>query len=352
VCSLMHRRRAMAASVAVTTSLFALAACGSNGGTGNGGTAGGGDSEVSADYPVDRMTFVVPYAPGGTLDPQGRQFAKQLEPLLDVEVVVQNVPGAGGALGTEQILSAQPDGSTIGLTTSSALLVVPKTTEGVTYQSADDWDVLAKMSSVPYLLVVQADAPWETFEDFVEDAESRPGEITVSTPGAFNPGDLVLERLNSQVDDLFRATPFSGGGGEALAAVLGGQVDANVAALATAKGQLEAGELRALAIFQDEPVEVGGETIPAITEFGYDATLASEHFIIAPPGLPDDVLRQLQDASAEIVQSDEWISFVENQGAVPESLAADDASESLQSESDIYEEIFQFLQERGRLDRE
>ncbi len=344
----------MAVSVAVTTSLFALAACGSDGGNGggNGSATGGGGAEAAADYPVDRMTFVVPYAPGGTLDPQGRQFAKQLEPLLDVNVVVENVPGAGGAVGTERILSAEPDGSTIGLTTSSALLVVPKTTEGVSYQSAEDWEVLAKMSSVPYLLVVQDDAPWETFEDFVEDARSRPGEITVSTPGAFNPGDLVLERLNSQVDDLFRATPFSGGGGEALAAVLGGQVDANIAALATAKGQLEAGELRALAIFDDEPVEVGGETIPAITEFGYDATLASEHFIIAPPGLPEDVLQQLKDASAEIVKSDEWISFVENQGAVPESLGAEEAAESLQGEAGIYEEIFQFLQDRGRLDRD
>jgi tripartite-type tricarboxylate transporter receptor subunit TctC len=343
----MHRRGVVAVSVALSTTL-ALAACGSDSGNGSAGGNGGGEA---ADYPVDRVTFVVPYSPGGTLDPQGRQFAKQLEPLLDAKVIVENAPGAGGAVGTEQILTAEPDGSTIGLTTSSALLVAPKTTDGVSYESSEDWEVLAKMSSVPYLLVVQDDAPWETFDDFVEDAQSRPGEITVSTPGAFNPGDLVLERLNSEADDLFRATPFSGGGGEALAAVLGGQVDANVAALATAKGQLEAGELRALAIFRDEPVEVGGETIPAVTEFGYDATLASEHFIIAPAGLPDDVLQQLQEAAAEIVNSDEWINFVDNQGAVPESLGAEEASESLQSESGIYDEIFQFLKERGRLER-
>lgn len=353
--SLTVGRSGLVASVALMASLAALTACGSDadpggGGSDNGATAGG-DSGASMDYPVDRVTFVIPYAPGGTLDPQGRQFAKQLEPLLDVSVVVENVPGAGGAVGTEQILSAEPDGATIGLTTSSALLVVPKTTEGVSYESSDDWEVLAKMSSVPYLLLVQDDAPWETFEDFVEDAESRPGEITVSTPGAFNPGDLVLEQLNSETDDLFRATPFSGGGGEALAAVLGGQVDANVGAVATAKGQLEAGELRALAIFRDEPIEVAGEEIPAITEFGYSATLASEHFIIAPPGLPDDVLQQLQDAAAEVVQSDEWFNFVDTQGAVPEDLGADEAKEALQSESDVYDRIFEFLRERGRLDR-
>lgn len=345
--SLTQRRRTVVASMALSTAL--LAACGSNG-DGDTGTAAGG--EGAAEYPVDRMTFVVPYAPGGTLDPQGRQFAKQLEPLLDVQVVVENVPGAAGAVGTEQILTAEADGATIGLTTSSALLVAPKTTDGVSYETAEDWEVLAKMSSVPYLLVVQADAEWESFEDFVEDAESRPGEITVSTPGAFNPGDLVLERLNSETDDLFRATPFSGGGGEALAAVLGGQVDANVAALATAKGQLEAGELRALAIFGDEAVEVGGEEIPAVTEFGYDATLQSEHFIIAPPGLPEDVLTQLQEASAEVVESDEWINFVDQQGAVPESLGAEEANEELSAEEGIYNEIFEFLTERGRLERE
>ncbi len=342
--SLAHRRRTLVASVALSTAL--LAACGSDGG----GTGAGG--KEAADYPHNRVTFIVPYAPGGTLDPQGRQFAQQLEPLLDIQVVVENVPGAAGAVGTERILTAEPNGATFGLTTSSALLVAPKTTEGVTYETPEDWEVLAKMSSVPYLLVVKDDAPWQTFEDLVEDGESRPGEITVSTPGAFNPGDLVLEQLNSETDDLFRATPFSGGGGEALAAVLGGQVDANVAALATAKGQIEAGDLRALAIFGEEPVEIGDQKVPAITDLGYNATLQSEHYIIAPPGIPEDVLGQLTAASVEVVQSEEWTNFVEQQGAVPESLGAEESTAEIEKEEGLYNQIFQFLTERGRLERD
>lgn len=338
----------------MSAALLGVVACGT-GDNGEGADTGApGDAageEAGAACELDRVTFIVPYAPGGTLDPQGRQFAQQLEPLIDASVVVENVPGAGGAVGTERILTAEPDGSTIGLTTSSALLVVPKTTEGVSYEGPEDWEVLAKMSSVPYLLVVKADAPWQTFDEFVEDAESRPNEITVSTPGAFNPGDLVLEQLNSETNDLFRASPFSGGGGEALAAVLGGQVDANVAALATAQGQIEAGELRALAIFDEEPADVKGTDVPPITDFGYEATLQSEHYIVAPPGLEEGCLEVLSSASAEVVQSDEWVSFVENQGAVAESLDASAASEDLSKDEDLYNELFAFLEERGRLER-
>lgn len=341
------RRRRRVLPVVLSASLLALAACGGS----NGETDGEGAATAQGSCPDDRMTFIVPYAPGGTLDPQGRKFSELMEPIVDRQIVVENAPGAGGAVGTEKILSAGADGSTIGLTTSSALLVVPKTTEGVSYESSEDWEVLAKMSSVPYLLVVKADAPWKTFEDFLKDAQSRPGKITVSTPGAFNPGDLVLERLNSQTDDLFRASPFSGGGGEALAAVLGGQVDANVAALATAKGQIEAGDLRALAIFDEEPVDVKGEQVPAITELGYEATLKSEHFIIAPPGISEGCLDELAEASAEVVKSKEWVDFVDQQGAVPASLDASAATDDLGKDQKVYDEIFAFLKERGRLER-
>lgn len=347
-----HRGRMAAMGAVLSATLLALAGCGANGDGGGGATPGASPKkEESAEYPVDRATFIVPYAPGGTLDPQGRQFAKQAEEILGTKIVVENVPGAAGSVGTERILTAKPDGATFGLTTSSALLVAPRTTEGVSYKTPEDWEVLAKISSVPYLLLVQADSPWKTFEDFVKDAKSRPGKITVSTPGAFNPGDLVLEQLNEETGDLFRATPFSGGGGEALAAVLGGQVDANVGALATAKGQLEAGKLRALAIFSEEPVDVAGTKVPAITELGYKATLKSEHYIIAPPGLPEDVLKQLSEASAEVVKSPEWSDFVTTQGAVPADLDAEAATADIEKDEKLYDGIFTFLKERGRLKR-
>ena len=317
--------------------------------TGCGGIGGGGSSASGGgNYPTKPITFVVPYAPGGTTDPLARKLAELLEPKLDGRIVVENVPGAAGAVGTERILTAQPDGYTIGLTTGSALYVAPKTTEGVSYSGPEDWSVIGKMSATPYLLVVRDNAPWQTFEELLERARSR--KVTVSTPGAFNPGDLVLEQLNSEAGDAFRATPFSGGGGEALAAVLGGQVEAGVAALSTARGQLEAGELRALAVFADEPLQLKS-TVPAITDLGYDATLNADFYVIAPPGLPQDVTEELSRASAEVVNSPEFAEFVQGTGAVHTPLDAAAATADLQEQEAVYDELFAFLQERNRLER-
>ena len=329
--------------------LLAVTACGGLGGATNNGSGGGsGGGSGSGDYPTKPIKFIVPYAPGGTTDPLARKLTELLEPKLDARFIVENVPGAAGAVGTERILTAPADGYTIGLTTGSALFVAPKTTEGVSYSGPQDWSVIAKMSATPYLLVVRKDAPWQSFEDVLERAKSR--KVTVSTPGAFNPGDLVLEQLNAKAGDVFRATPFSGGGGEALAAVLGGQVEAGVAALSTARGQLEAGELRALAVFADKPLQLKS-TVPAITDLGYDATLNADFFVIAPPGLPANVAQELTRITAEVVKSPEFGTFVEGTGALPTPLDAAAAAADLQKQEKVYNDLFTFLKDRDRLKR-
>lgn len=329
-------RSRLGIAVACAGLLFSLSGCGS-----------GAAAEEADGYPVDRLTFVVPYAPGGTTDPLARQFAGQMEKQLGAKIVVENTPGAAGTVGTSKILSSQADGSTFGLTTGSALLVGPRTTEGLPYEGPDDWTVLGKMSATPYLLVVKDDAPWKTFEELLAAAKSS--DVTVSTPGAFNPGDLVLEQLNSQVGGAFRATPFSGGGGEALAAILGGKVNAGVSALATATGQLEAGKLRALAAFSDKPLKLeSGQEIPAITDLGYDATLNADFFVIAPPNLPEDLKKRLADASVETLNSSEFKDFVESTGGVPTPLNADAATADLAEQGKSFDAVFKYLDERKK----
>lgn len=334
-----HRGRWPARAVLACAAVLTLAACGTYSGSGG---AGGGD------FPEQPITFVVPYAPGGTTDPLARQFASALERKLDAQVVVENVPGSAGAVGTERILTAAPDGYTFGMTTGSALFVAPRTTEGVSYQGPEDWSVLAKMSATPYLLVVRGDAPWQTFDQLLQ--ATRAGAVTVSTPGAFNPGDLVLEQLNIQTADAFRAVPFSGGGGEAMTAVLGGQVDAGVSALATAKGQIEAGELRPLAVFADKPLAEFPD-VPPITDFGHDATLNADFFVIAPPGLPRDITDRLSQASIEVIDSPEFAEFVAGTGGVHMPLTAAEATADLQEQDSTFDELFAYLEERGRLSR-
>jgi tripartite-type tricarboxylate transporter receptor subunit TctC len=334
-----HRSRWLTRAALSCAAVLALTAC---------GTYSASEGAGGGDFPAQPVRFLVPYAPGGTTDPLARQFASALEEDLGAQVVVENVPGSAGAVGTERILTAAPDGYTFGMTTGSALFVAPRTTEGVSYQGPEDWSVLAKMSATPYLLVVRADAPWQTFDQLLQAA--RAGTVTVSTPGAFNPGDLVLEQLNIQTDDAFRAVPFSGGGGEGMTAVLGGQVNSGVSALATAKGQIEAGELRPLAVFADEPLAELPD-VPLITDLGYDATLNADFFVIAPPGLPQDIADRLSQASHAVIDSPEFAEFVAGTGGVHTPLTAAEATADLQEQATTFDELFAFLEDRGRLTR-
>jgi tripartite-type tricarboxylate transporter receptor subunit TctC len=337
----MLRQRVLLLAAAAMT----LAACG------GGGDQEEGDSVTAAagaeSYPCDKMTYIVPYGPGGSTDPLSREFVKHLEPLLETSIVVRNQPGAAAAVGTEMIANAEPDGCTIGLS-GSTLMIAPYTDPDLVYTDMDNIAPLGKFTTIKYILAVQPDAPWKSCEELIKDAQSRPGEITVSTPGTLNPGDLALAQLNNQTDGAFRAVPFSGGGGEAMTALLGGQVDVAVAAPRTAIGQVEAGEIRPLCVLGSDVNEAFPDA-PPISEAGYEITIGSDLYLIAPADIPDDTFKMLTDASYEALTNGEFIEYIESTGSTPAPLTAEEAREDIVQQRQAFQETLEFLDENGML---
>jgi tripartite-type tricarboxylate transporter receptor subunit TctC len=300
---------------------------------------------VAEDYPSRDLTFIVPYGSGGSTDPISRQFASLLEKELGRNINIQNKPGAAGTLGISQIVSSKPDGYTMGLAPNASLIFQPMVNKDLVYKTPADYEPIAKLVSLPYILVVRADAPWKTLEDLIQDARKRPNQIRASVSGVRATNDLTLQQLNKSAGIRIRTVPFTGGGGEAMVALLGGRVETYVGTGASTAGHVKAGTVRVLAVFQKGKYDLFPEATP-VGDAGYDATLAPTYYAIVPKGVPQDVLDKLRAASAKVVGSDAYRKFAADNGYSVEVMTAKAIREEFERDHAMFAELLKFLEQK------
>src|SRR5712671_7129572 len=163
------------------------------------------------DYPRGAVTLVIPLAPGDATDTSARAIADELSRELKVAIIPVNRPGAGGALGTDLVIKAKPDGYTIILTNNASLvfrsILDPKT---ASYNPLADLTPLGLAMRSPSILAVRGDAPYRTFREMVEHAWKNPGSVRVGTAGAGSVGDFCLRTINSVTGAGLTMVPFTG----------------------------------------------------------------------------------------------------------------------------------------------
>jgi tripartite-type tricarboxylate transporter receptor subunit TctC len=211
-----------------------------------GSSASLGQSQASA-FPSKTVSLVVPFPPGGAVDQSGRAIAQSLFKVWKQPVVISTKAGAGGAIGMATVANAPADGYTL-LVTHPSIIAVPEADRMFDRTPAVDrtnFSPLALLVADPLVLVVKADSPWKTYEEFIADAKKRPDMIAYSSSGAYSAVHLPVEMLTHAAGIKLRHIPYSGGG-PALTAVLGGVVAATAGAPAVLAPQIKAGELRAL----------------------------------------------------------------------------------------------------------
>lgn len=307
---------ALAGTVALT-----LAACGGG---------GSDDSGSGDDYPTDDITMIVSYAAGGPTDIAGRAVATAFEEDLGVSVVVENVEGASGAVGSAEVVQARPDGLTIGTTTGSAVSRVPIIEEvGFT---ADQVTPVGVVTEYPGVFFVQDDSPYETLDDLIEAAEANPDEVTIGAAGAQTPQAVEILRMGTEYDVPFKLVPFQGDA-PALTGLLGGNVDAIVPSFNEGvRAQYEAGEIRPLAIMGPERREYLPDT-PTLAESGYDDLIygISTFIIIAPEGTPEDIVGRLEESLQTALEDETVREALGGDIGIPEEFIG---SEELQRQLD------------------
>ncbi|MFV0254176.1 MAG: tripartite tricarboxylate transporter substrate binding protein [Beutenbergiaceae bacterium] len=306
-----RKRRLIAALATIGALCFTLAGCADRGGGEDQTSAGEASEAATPDYPTQDITMIVPYSPGGASDLSARTIAGVMEEELGVSIIVENRTGGGGSVGLSYLAGRSADGYTIGyLPVEVAML-------GHSGYVIDpsEYDVLGQIVAVPATIAVPADSPYQTLGDLVDAAAAAPGEITVANSGFGGIWHTSMLALQDAAGVEFNPIPFDGGA-PAVTAAIGNQVDAVTAGVSEVAQASRDGQLRILAVFNDEPVESLPD-VPTASEEGYEVTVGGWGAVGAPAGLPDGVADILADAVATAVVSEEYVGVIENAGNEP-----------------------------------
>jgi tripartite-type tricarboxylate transporter receptor subunit TctC len=250
-------------------------------------------------YPSKPITMIVPFPPGGVADIVGRPLAVTMEKSLKQSVVVVNRTGAGGAIGMAAVAKAPPDGYTIlmGLSSISVFPVSDRINGKTPAYELKDFAPIALVTADPTVLVVRTDSPYKTVKDFVDAAKANPGKINYSSAGVYSTLHVAMEIFAGAAGIKLFHVPYQGGG-PAVTALLGGQVQALASGPAAAVGQIKAGKMRALASWSTERLKLLPD-IPTFKELGYDAEFYIWSGVFAPAATPAPVLAKLRAAVRE-----------------------------------------------------
>ena len=261
----------------VLMALFALAAHGAH----------------AADaYPTKSVRLIVPFPPGGTTDILARALGTKLSESLGQAVIVENRPGAGGNIGAELVAKAPPDGYTLLLGTPGPLAINTRLYKNLPFDPAKDFTAVGQIVTVPSVLVVAADSPYQTVADVIKDAKAKPGNLMYASPGKGTTPHLAAELLKSMAGIDLQHVAYKGDA-PAMQDVMGHQVPIMMANVAGVIAQVKSGRLRALAVSGPKRSALLPD-VPTLAESGVrDYNVTAWAGVVGPAGLPEAVVARL-----------------------------------------------------------
>ncbi|UYO93179.1 Bug family tripartite tricarboxylate transporter substrate binding protein [Pollutimonas sp. M17] len=294
------------------------------------GAAGIAATAAAADYPDRSIRLIVPTSPGSTADVVARVVADSMSKTLGQTLVVENLSGAAGVPGTRQLVAAKPDGYTLAIVSSNHA-INPSLHKSLPYDSVKDITPISIIGTTPLVMVVAENSPYRTVQDLLKAAREQPGTINYGSAGTGSVLHLAGEMLKAKAKADMVHIPYRGG--SALATdVMSGQIHTAFLAVPSVLGQIKAGKLRALAVSTPKRLDALPD-VPSLSEAGvkdyaYDAWIA----LIGPAGLPGDVVRELQAATAKAMKDETVLKALAPQGFVSNGSSADEARSTIVDE--------------------
>jgi tripartite-type tricarboxylate transporter receptor subunit TctC len=261
-------------------------------------------------FPSRPITIVVPNPPGGMNDITGRPFANALQAIVKQPVVVQNKPGATGAVGTAFVAAQKSDGHNILITTPNLYLVVEKNKlfgEPQPY-ALDQIAPLALLSADPLIMVVEAQSPYKAAKELAE-AAKKSGTMAYASSGPYGIFHVPIEMFLQAAGAKMRHVPTTGGG-PALLQLLGGHVQMSAGGPAAVHPHLASGKLRALASWGAKRISTLPE-VATLQELGYPAEAYLWVGLFTPAAMPEQPLKALREAVGKAAQDPEFVSAMQ-----------------------------------------
>jgi tripartite-type tricarboxylate transporter receptor subunit TctC len=269
------------------------------------------ESAAQEKYPNRPITIVAPFPPGGVADLTARPVAAAMEKVLKNPVVVVNKTGAAGAVGMSYVANSKPDGYNL-LMALSSISIIPEADKLFDRKPAYTMDQLipiALISADPTIFVVNANRPWKSVKEFVEDAKNHRGEYSYSSSGVYGTLHMAMEMFTHAAGISMKHVPYSGAG-PALTAILGGHVDTLASGPAVVIPHIKAGKLRPLAGWGAKRV-ASLPDVPTFKELGYEIEFYIWAGLFAPRGTPDAVMKRIREAVKQTVSTPEFKTAME-----------------------------------------
>jgi tripartite-type tricarboxylate transporter receptor subunit TctC len=271
-------------------------------------------SAFAQDYPTRPIKLVVAFTAGGTTDFMARLIADRLKAPLGQTVIVENRPGANGAIGAEYVAKAEPDGYTLFFTTVGAVAINPGLRKDLPYDPVKDFAPVGMAAFNSTMLVVNAAMKVGSARELAALAKQKPVSIGVTGIGAIS--HLGLELFQSAAGVKLTVVPYRGAS-QAITDILGGSLDGLMGDVPTVLSQIRAGKLKALAATSSQRSDIFPE-VPTFVEQGFAGTVADQWAgVLAPARTPPAVIAKLNSALVGVLNDPDVRARLKDNGVTP-----------------------------------
>lgn len=288
-------------------------------------------------YPTRPITIVVPYPAGGTSDNQVRMFQDGLAKLLGQPVIVDNKPGASGAIAAQFVARAQADGHTL-LYPNNGVIIAPLLNDKTGYDALKDFKPVAQVTSVPMVLVTNKAVPATNLADFLKYAKQAPMGLQYASAGTASYGHLATARLGAMTGLKLDHIPYRGEAATTMAARTGEVQMLLTTPSSVMLGQVQQGNLKMLGVASAEPSPVV-PGVPTINSVVPDFVAEVWFGLLAPAGTPDAVINKINAAMRQVMSSEELAKRLLPTGAVPRMSSPAELASVMQREHASWREV-------------
>ncbi len=298
-----------------------------------------GAGAALAAYPDKPITLVVPFAPGGSSDNVARSIAPLLGEKLGQPIVIENVSGAGGMLGTQRAVRAAADGYTVLVGSGSEILINKVINPNLAYDGMRDLAPVVFLATGPMVLVGRPGLAAGNVSEVLQLARSKPGAMTYASAGNGTPMHVAGELLKMRANVFMTHIPYRGAA-PALVDLMGGQVDLGVSTLSAAQPHIRSGKIKAYAVTSAKPSELAPD-IPALGAVrgleGFDLGVWFGLFV--PVKTPPEIAQRLQAAAQQVMADPAVRKKLADQGLSASGASADALRKFMTAEVDKYRAV-------------
>lgn len=287
-------------------------------------------------YPDKPIEMIVGFGAGGATDLVARIVATNMEKYIGQSVNIINLEGGAGVKGMTELFNAKPDGYTIATTPNSTITIQPH--RDAIYEH-DDFIPVIQVTDTDFSLVVAKDAPYNTFEEWVDWVKENPGKFEYGTPGAGGITHLTLESVANELNLDIKNIPYDSGT-EAITQMIGGHIDGGLLQVTEVEPHFKSGDAKVLFISGDEKNDHFPD-VPSLADLGLETRSSAKNIVTVPKDTPNEIVKILHDSIKQALEDEELIEQLENIGTEVHYSNTEDLKKLILEEYELYGDVLQ-----------